>query len=86
LLRRKHPQRLASFEKSFPYLAIQRNLQILGAFSFLSKIRGKTYFEKYIPGALKSLRDLLETIKDRELFSLKDLVNSFQASPGEGAK
>ena len=76
LLRRKHPHRLASFQESFPYLAIQRNLQILGAFSFLSRVRGKTYFEAYIPGALRSLRHLLETIKDRNLSSLKDLMNS----------
>jgi len=86
LLRREQPHRLASFQQSFPYLAIQRNLQILGAFSFLSKVRGKTYFEDYIPGALKSLGDLLETVKDRELSSLKDLVNSFQDSLGGRAK
>jgi hypothetical protein len=86
LLRREQPHRLASFQQSFPYLAIQRNLQILGAFSFLSKVRGKTYFEDYIPGAFKSLGDLLETVKDRELSSLKDLVNSFQDSLGGRAK
>ena len=80
LLGREQPHRLASFRQSFPYLAIQRNLQILGAFSFLSKVRGKTYFESYIPGALKSLRDLLETANDRELSGLKDLVNSLPDS------
>jgi aminoglycoside/choline kinase family phosphotransferase len=82
LLRREQPQRVASFHQSFPYLAIQRNLQILGAFSFLSKVRGKTYFEDYIPGAFKSLHDLLETVKDRELSGLKDLVNSLPDSLG----
>jgi aminoglycoside/choline kinase family phosphotransferase len=86
LLRRKQPHRLASFEKSFPYLAIQRNLQILGAFSFLSRVRGKTYFEDYIPGALKSLRHLLEAVKDRNLSSLRDLVNSLSDSLRDPAK
>jgi N-acetylmuramate 1-kinase len=80
LLRREQPHRLASFEKSFPYLALQRNLQILGAFSFLSRIRGKTYFEDYIPGALKSLRRLLAAVKDGKLSSLRDLVNSLPDS------
>jgi hypothetical protein len=80
LLRRKQPDRLASFKKTFPYLAIQRNLQILGAFSFLSRVRGKTYFEDYIPGALKSLRHLLEAVKDGNLSSLRDLVLSLPPS------
>jgi aminoglycoside/choline kinase family phosphotransferase len=86
LLRQKQPERLASFEKSFPYLALQRNLQILGAFSFLSKVRGKTYFEDYIPGALKSLRCLLEQVRDGNLSSLKDLANSIPDSPDSPAK
>jgi len=80
LLRRKQPDRLLSFEKTFPYLAIQRNLQILGAFSFLSRVRGKTYFEDYIPGALESLRHLLEAVKDGNLSSLRDLVISLPPS------
>jgi len=83
LLRRKRPQVLASFERSFPYLAIQRNLQILGAFSFLSRVRGKTYFERYIPGALESLRNLLEEVKDENLSSLRDFVRSL-ADSGQG--
>jgi len=80
LLRRERPQGLVSFEKSFPYLAIQRNLQILGAFSFLSRVRGKVYFENYIPGALESLRHLLEEVQDENLFRLRDLVGSLPVS------
>jgi len=80
LLGRKEPQRLTSFERSFPYLAIQRNLQILGAFSFLSKFRGKTYFEQYIPSALESLRNLLEQVKDANLSSLRALMSSLPDS------
>ena len=86
LLGRKQPLQLARFERSFPYLAIQRNLQILGAFAFLTRVRGKTYFENYIPGALKSLRHLLEELKDHSLNSLKDLVNSLPDSLGRPAK
>jgi aminoglycoside/choline kinase family phosphotransferase len=86
LLRRKQPQRLAPLERSFPYLAIQRNLQILGAFSFLSRVRGKVYFEDYIPGALESLRHLLEEVKDEHLSSLRDLVSSLPDPGGSPAR
>ncbi len=86
LLRRKQPQLLAPFERSFPYLAIQRNLQILGAFSFLSRVRGKTYFEDYIPAALESLRNLLEDVKDVDLSILRDLVISLPDCGGSPAR
>ena len=80
LLRRKQPHGLASFERSFPYLAVQRNLQILGAFSFLSRVRGKTYFEGYIPSALQSLRELLDDVKDVRLAGLRDLAHALPDS------
>ena len=86
LLRRKRPQVMATFERSFPYLAIQRNLQILGAFSFLSRVRGRTYFEDYIPAALQSLCRLLEEVKDGNLSGLKDLVSSLPDSSGSPAR
>jgi N-acetylmuramate 1-kinase len=44
------------FLEHYEYIAFQRNLQILGAFSFLSGKKGKTYFEAYIPPALESLK------------------------------
>ncbi|HMK64584.1 MAG TPA: phosphotransferase [Thermodesulfobacteriota bacterium] len=44
------------FLEHYEYIAFQRNLQILGAFSFLSREKGKTYFEAYIPPALESLK------------------------------
>ncbi len=73
----KYQSRLVEpFKKYFPYLAIQRNLQILGAFAFLSKVRGKPYFEDYISPALKSLQHLLGDIKDPQLSPLKDVLNS----------
>ena len=36
-------------------LALQRNLQILGAFAFLSQMRGKPFFARYLRPALDSL-------------------------------
>lgn len=47
------------FHREYVYLALQRNLQILGAFAFLSTVRGKTFFSQFIPPALASLRELL---------------------------
>jgi len=44
------------FNDNYQIIAFQRNLQILGAFAFLSRVKGKTYFEKYIPAALSSLK------------------------------
>jgi aminoglycoside/choline kinase family phosphotransferase len=73
----KYESRLVEpFKKHFPYLAIQRNLQILGAFSFLSKVQGKPYFEAYISPALRSLQHLLEDLEDPQLSPFRDTVNS----------
>ena len=69
---------VAQFERSYHYLAIQRNLQILGAFSFLTKVMQKKYFEAYIPTALRSLCDLLHQVNDQKFSSLKGLVDDLQ--------
>jgi aminoglycoside/choline kinase family phosphotransferase len=44
----------AGFREEFTLLALQRNLQILGAFSFLSQVRGKSFFAKYLKPALEA--------------------------------
>jgi len=61
-------------KKYYPYLAIQRNLQILGAYSFLSKVQGKTVFEQYIPLSLSSLIFLLKQLNDPGLAPLLEVV------------
>jgi len=40
-------------------LALQRNLQIIGAFSYLSREKGKLFFEAFLMPALYSLNDIL---------------------------
>ncbi len=50
----------AVFRNGFETCAITRNLQILGAFGHLSRNKGKTHFEAYIPGALQTLRKNLD--------------------------
>lgn len=63
-----------SFKRSFPYLAIQRNLQILGAFAFLTRERNKPHFEVYIHPAKKNLQELLHEIRDPRLSPLMDVL------------
>jgi aminoglycoside/choline kinase family phosphotransferase len=49
------PLEKEEFLSCYHYCTLTRNLQILGAFGYLSKVKGKCYFEKYIPAAVKSL-------------------------------
>lgn len=67
-----------SFERYFPYLAIQRNLQMLGAFSYLTKVLGKIYFKEYIPAAVTTLKQLLDELMDPKLSSLTEVVHNVQ--------
>jgi aminoglycoside/choline kinase family phosphotransferase len=80
-LRESLPGCEESFQRYFPYLALQRNLQILGAFSFLAKARGKTYFEAYIPRALDSLVHLIRDLGDPQLDLLLEVVRSLPSMP-----
>jgi N-acetylmuramate 1-kinase len=85
LLREREPAWVAPFEDSYPYLALQRNLQILGAFAYLSKVGGKPHFEAYIPRALSSLQTLLEGVSKPELEPLLDLVAETAERMGQSA-
>ena len=53
------PYSREQFRQEYLFLAVQRNLQILGAFAFLSSQRGRPFFAQYIRPALQSLRKLL---------------------------
>lgn len=70
------PELADSFDISYTYLAIQRNLQILGAFSFLSNVRGKPFFKDFIKPALLSLNMLLRKAGDSELSDLMDITGT----------
>jgi N-acetylmuramate 1-kinase len=69
---------IESFKRYYPHLAIQRNLQILGAFSYLTKTMKKPYFETYIPTALRTLHDLLDEVSDPKLSPLRSLIKSLK--------
>lgn len=65
-----------AFRSSYTYCAIARNLQILGAFGYLSKVKGKTSFEQYIPTAALTLKKNINAVDTKELQSLKALVSN----------
>ena len=64
------------FEETYPYLALQRNLQILGAFAFLSVVREKPFFETHIPAAVHALETGLSRLGDPKLRPLSILLES----------
>ena len=66
------------FKKTFIYLAIQRNLQILGAFSFLTREKKKSHFEGYILPAQKTLQELLGQANDPRLSPIADVLNEIK--------
>lgn len=59
LLRKKIEIDESGFRRQYRQLAMQRNLQILGAFAFLSKVRGKRFFSRYIEPAARMLQERL---------------------------
>ncbi len=49
------------FTAGYRYCCLARNLQMLGAFGFLSRVKHKPGFERYIPAALQTLaRNLVQ--------------------------
>lgn len=60
LLSDQAPELIDGFVEGYLWLALQRNLQILGAFAFLSKVKGKSFFQAYLLPAAVNLRRLLQ--------------------------
>jgi len=64
------------FLDAYTYCAINRNLQILGAFAFLSRVKGKKDFETYIPPAVSSLKARLGGIGQSVCPKLNGIIQS----------
>jgi NDP-sugar pyrophosphorylase family protein/thiamine kinase-like enzyme len=62
------------FRISYRFCSLSRNLQILGAFSFLSQIRQKAWFEQYIPLAVRSLKSLIREADTNSIPNLAELI------------
>jgi N-acetylmuramate 1-kinase len=45
-----------AFREQYAHLALCRNLQILGAYGFLTRVKGKDQFVRYVPAAVAGLR------------------------------
>ena len=64
----------ADFRRCYRFCRLTRNLQILGAFGYLTCVKKKPYFEKYIPVAVKTLKRNLARQERKRLPGLVALV------------
>jgi aminoglycoside/choline kinase family phosphotransferase len=53
---------VAEVRRTYRLCALSRNLQMLGAFGFLTQRKNKPAFARYIPAALRSLRENLDRL------------------------
>jgi N-acetylmuramate 1-kinase len=68
------------FRVQFRAVRLARNLQVLGAYGHLGRVKGKTSFLRYIPGAWMQLWRLLNGPCRGQYPSLERWVNSIQDS------
>ena len=64
------------FRQEYVLLALQRNLQILGAFAFLTQRRKKRFFFRFIKPALHSINSLLAKPEAADYAGLHKLVRT----------
>lgn len=69
-----------AFGAGYFYLALQRNLQMLGAFAFLSQQRGKPFFAAYLRPAIKHLVHHLATPAGKRFPHLAQLARDVAAT------
>ena len=62
------------FIEGYYYMALQRNLQVLGAFAFLSKNRGKQFFRQFIKPAAATVHAHLAAPQGRDFPCLRAVV------------
>ena len=67
---------IQSFLRHYSLLALQRNLQIIGAFAFLSRVRGKVFFADYIRPAVV----MLDTRLQEPIFQKRKVLRRTAAS------
>ncbi|MGD9181085.1 MAG: hypothetical protein PVG15_06420, partial [Desulfobacterales bacterium] len=64
-----------NFCRCYRYCRLTRNLQMLGAFGYLSRVKGKAHFENYIPAAVQTLKRNLNKRERKTLPALNALVD-----------
>jgi hypothetical protein len=73
-----------AFRRHYALLALQRNLQIVGAFAFLSRVRGKGFFADYIRPAVGQLHASLQNPLFADAVMLRTLVRTALDMLGRG--
>ena len=68
--------RKKDFLDCYHYCCLTRNLQFLGAFSFLSQVKNKSRFENHIPAAVKSLKKIMNAVNIHKLPRLANLIQN----------
>ncbi|MGL1932036.1 MAG: phosphotransferase [Desulfotalea sp.] len=68
-------QSFDDFQYQYKYLSCQRSLQIIGAFSFLSQVKKKMFFQEFIMPSLKQLRVQLADICFENYPILRQIVS-----------
>ncbi len=63
------------FITGYRYCALSRNLQVLGAFGYLTRVKKKTQFKAYIPAAVRSLDQILDTFRLDQFPVLKSVTD-----------
>jgi aminoglycoside/choline kinase family phosphotransferase/choline kinase len=63
-----------AFHRGYTFCRMTRNFQILGAYGYLSRVKGKTGFEQYIPQALNTLQITLDSMEGNPCPGLKSVV------------
>ena len=68
-----------NFKRCYRFCRLTRNFQILGAFGYLTRVKGKMHFEKYIPAAARTLAHNLKNHEDDKLPMLSALADTIIA-------
>ena len=63
-----------AFLRNYQFCCLTRNLQFLGAFSYLSRVKKKIGFEQYIPFAVSSLKNIIMGLNINKIPKLTRLV------------
>jgi N-acetylmuramate 1-kinase len=82
ILTSKYNVDVSLFRFSYPYLSLQRNLQILGAYSFLYMKRKKKFFARFITPSLEMLRERLTNPEFSSYTRLKKCVENASSMKG----
>jgi aminoglycoside/choline kinase family phosphotransferase len=64
------------FRKGYDYCCLSRNLQMLGAFGHLLRVKHKTFFGQYIPIAFKGLKQRLSKLGQSRLKQAVEMASA----------